>query len=497
MPAPDASQRSDGTTALGKAELLPDWITPELCERVAGIRRKVWEKQNRGIQLECLKASTLQHAEGNYSQDEGALRNIREHLDYIFEGVGTARGDIEIPMRIRKLLNVTPCVFTMYPGLGGHESLSQYDIVLSGRYSEVQSRAEVDLRSQLTRSASSRISLPLAVSNMRAAIGEQLAEEMVSLGLIPIFHRFRRPTRADDVDTESPSVQSQTEADTEKFEWLRRFGDRAYFSCGTREDSISFTKRLIQEGAAGVCVDVAIGNSLATAATVCVLRDFIDQGGFQCQIIAGNVDSAEGYLLLALAGADCIKVGIGPGSACTTRVLTRAGSGQGSALMDVARARFMLGADGPPFIADGGIEGPGDALTALALGAHSVMIGKLAARSKESGGLKRTINDREHVWYFGEASWWARKYEQGGVRDGYGVEGKAEWLPVQSSFREVFQEFKGGLTNAFPYYDVRTVDALHEKFCIPQQLCRVILGSTTGIHRAAAGTARESGTRLA
>jgi IMP dehydrogenase len=331
---------------------------------------------------------------------------------------------------------------------------------------------------------------------MRATIGEALAEEMVSLGLIPIFHRFRRPTNAADVDTETPSVQSQDEADAEKFEWLRRFGDRAYFSCGTREGSIAFTKRLIQEGAAGVCVDVAIGNSLATAATVCVLRDFIDQGGYQCQIIAGNVDSAEGYLLLALAGADCIKVGIGPGSACTTRVLTRAGSGQGSALMDVARARFMLGADGPPFIADGGIEGPGDALTALALGAHSVMIGKLAARTKESGGLKRTVNGKEHVWYFGEASWWARKYEQGGVKDGYGVEGKAEWLPVQSSFREVFQEFKGGLTNAFPYYDVRTVDALHDKFCIPQQLCRVILGSTTGIHRAAAGTARESGTRL-
>ena len=234
-----------------------------------------------------------------------------------------------------------------------------------------------------------------------------------------------------------------------------------------------------------------------TAATVLELKDFIKKGGYSTQIIAGNVDTDEGYLLLAKAGADCVKVGVGPGSACTTRTTTGAGNGQASALMEVSVAKFVLGDDAPTFMADGGIEGSKEVLVALALGACGVMIGKIAARTEESGALKRVIDGKKMCWYFGEASKWARVYESGGVKAGMAVEGRGGWIPCSGSFDAALDDLLGGLRNSFPYYNAASIPDLARKVSPPNQLCDLILGGTTGIRKSSHGTAAESGTRLA
>lgn len=459
-------------------------------EELEHIRSRVWELQDRSCQLKALKTKTAKFASSEYR--DRALERVNGCLEYIFgnDSSSVISTLFEAPDRIGKLLSHTPCVFTMFPGLGTHETLSQYDIVLVDRYSKVRSRSDVDLKTTLLPGLD--ISAPILVANMRSSIGEELAEKMIDQGLVPVMHRFRRPLDPMDCDSTSPTVQSEEEARAEKLKWVRKFGSRAFFSCGTRWESIEFTKQLIDQGALGVCVDIALGNSAKAAATVIELRKYITQGGFNTKIMAGNVDSAEGYFTLALAGADLVKVGIGPGSACTTRLVTRAGAGQGSALMDIARAKFVYGENAPGFVADGGIEGPADILVALALQASAVMVGKLAARTDESGALKKDGK----AFYFGEASYWARLYESGGVKDGMAVEGRADWLPILGSFDDLMKELLGGLRNAFPYYNAQTIPDLHAKFSIPQQLCDLILGGTTGLHKSAANHKHESGTRL-
>lgn len=471
-------------------------FSPERVEQVQELRKGVWQHQDRLFQYQQLEAQTRAFAERKYQDQPAALRRINEVLQHVFADMPSTKALFSVPKRIGDLLSHTPCIFTMLPGAGTHESLSQYDIVLVDRYSTVRSRSEVSVASHLTRDPESEMAAPILAANMRAVIGEDLAERMIAMGLTPVLHRFRRPLNPQDVDSSTPTVQSLEEANAEKIRWARKFGEKAYFSCGNRPEALDLAKQIIQEGAGGICVDVAIGNSEATAITVLELREFIRAGGYKTKIIAGNVDTAEGYFLLALAGADCVKVGIGPGSACTTRVLTRAGAGQGSALLDVGRAMFVFGENAPTFIADGGIEGSGDVLAALATQASSVMMGKLCAKTLESGALKKDINGKPHAWYFGEASSWARIYEQGGVKNGMGVEGRANWVPCSGSFEDLVKDITGGLRNALPYYNSRSIADLQERLSIPQQFCDLILGGTTGIHKSSPGTGMESGTRL-
>ncbi|MBN8549417.1 MAG: IMP dehydrogenase [Deltaproteobacteria bacterium] len=503
MPSPhSAPQPPSSTPSPASAQDRPQTlITPERVERLNELRAEAWKLQNPLTQLQVLEAATREFAKANYAQHPAALQQIMQTLDYIFENSNSVSARFTVPQRIEQLLAASPCVFSMYPGLGTHESLSQYDLVLAGRYSKVNSRREIDLSSTLTRSPNSKISIPLCVAKMRATIGGELAELMIEEGLIPILHRFKRPLNPSDVDTLSPTVQSQADADAEKLAWVGKFGEKAYFSCGNRADSVEFAKQLIQRGAAGIFIDVAIGNSEATCATALALKEFIEQGGYSTQLLAGNVDTAEGYFMLALCGVDAIAVGIGPGSPCTTRIVTRSGSGQGSALLEVGTARFMMGSNAPTIIADGGIEGSGDLLFVLAAGANAAMVGKLAARTEESGALKRVMAGKDgkealHAWYFGEASQWARLYEQGGVQKGMGVEGKGGWIPVSGGFRDLLQEMHGGLVNALPYYNAASIPELQGKFSPPQQLCDLILGGKTGMNKSASGTSLESNTRL-
>jgi IMP dehydrogenase len=185
-------------------------------------------------------------------------------------------------------------------------------------------------------------------------------------------------------------------------------------------------------------------------------------------LLAGNVATYEGALALIDAGADAIKVGIGPGSICTTRMVTGAGMPQITAIAEAYRAGRQHGV---PVIADGGIKYSGDVAKALAAGADTVMIGSLFAGTDEAPGEVILYQGRSYKSYRGMGSIGAMKdgskdrYFQGDVEAPQklvpeGIEGR---VPYKGALRESIYQLVGGLRSSMGYVGCATIAELHEK----------------------------------
>ncbi len=183
------------------------------------------------------------------------------------------------------------------------------------------------------------------------------------------------------------------------------------------------------------------------------------------QLIAGNIATAEGARALIKAGADCVKVGIGPGSICTTRVVAGIGVPQITAIFDAAKAAAELGV---PVIADGGIKYSGDIVKALAAGANVCMVGSLVAGCKESPGDTEIYQGRQFKVYRGMGSLGAMNK---GSSDRYfqaknqkyvpeGVEGR---VPFKGPLSDTIYQMIGGLKSGMGYTGCATIDELHNK----------------------------------
>jgi IMP dehydrogenase len=185
------------------------------------------------------------------------------------------------------------------------------------------------------------------------------------------------------------------------------------------------------------------------------------------QVVGGNVATAEGAKALIDAGADAVKVGIGPGSICTTRIVAGVGVPQLTAIMDAVSAARKAGV---PVIADGGIKYSGDLAKAIAGGADSVMIGSLLAGTDESPGEVFLYQGRSYKSYRGMGSLGAM---QKGSKDRYfqdeadpdklvpeGIEGR---VPYRGPLRSIVHQLVGGLRAAMGYVGCATVDEMHTK----------------------------------
>ncbi len=460
----------------------------------------VWQKQDRGYQLTQLHNRLRVFADTHYA----TTPQLHGTLDYIFDDLSQApiKAQFTVPEKIGHLMAHKPCIFTFFPGLNSHASISQYDITLGDRTSKVMSRGETQISTQVTNDPRTAMDSMVLNAPMRGVVNPEFAKLMVDEGLIVVYHRFRRPLDPNDCDQHPdqygrlPTVQSHLESLEERRHVAKTLGHRTFMAVGVSPDEIELAKELLEAGAIGICIDVALANSWQAAAGVLELKEFIRSENLNAQIMVGNIDNEEGYFLLAACGADVIKVGIGPGSNCTTRGTTGAGKGQGSALMGAARARFVWGENAPEFIADGGAEGAVDVLRAIALGASCAMSGKLFTKCEESGALKRYFDKVLKAWSFGEASEWAQIYNKGGVDPRYAVEGKGNWIPVEYQLKEFLRQMRGQWRNSLPYYNAHNARELRQKFSIEQQLCDLILGGETGIYMASAGISKEAGTRM-
>lgn len=232
---------------------------------------------------------------------------------------------------------------------------------------------------------------------------------------------------------------------------------------GVTADTLRRMEALIQAGADAIVIDTAHGHSKFV---IDKLREA--KASFSdVDIVVGNVATGEAAKMLAEAGADAVKVGIGPGSICTTRVVAGVGVPQLSAVYDVACA---LRETGIPLIADGGLRYSGDVVKALAAGGYSVMIGSLVAGTEESPGETIILNGRKFKTYRGMGSLEAMengskdRYFQSGVVDTKKLvpEGIAGRVPYKGSVQEVIYQLVGGLRSGMGYCGAPTIEALHQ-----------------------------------
>lgn len=234
---------------------------------------------------------------------------------------------------------------------------------------------------------------------------------------------------------------------------------------GVGEGTDERVTALVEAGVDVIVVDTAHGHSKGVLDMVrWVKTQYPD-----IQVVGGNVATAEGALALVKAGVDAVKVGIGPGSICTTRIVTGVGVPQISAVMNVAEA---LKKSGVPFIADGGIRYSGDMAKAIVAGAHSIMVGGLFAGTKEAPGEVELYQGRSYKSYRGMGSVGAMS-QQHGSSDRYfqendeieklvpeGIEGR---VPYKGALNLIVYQMVGGIRAAMGYTGCKNLQEMRSK----------------------------------
>jgi IMP dehydrogenase len=235
---------------------------------------------------------------------------------------------------------------------------------------------------------------------------------------------------------------------------------RVAAAVGVSKETMDRAGRLVEAGVDALVVDSAHGHSKGVVDTVARLRERFPA----TELVAGNVVTADGARALIAAGASAVKIGVGPGSICTTRVVAGVGVPQVTAIMG---CRKVCDDAGVPMIADGGIKYSGDLVKALAAGAHSVMIGSLFAGTEESPGEHVLLEGRSYKVYRAMGSLGAMKF---GSRDRYfqdgvelaklvpeGIEGR---VPFRGPLRATVFQMCGGLRSGMGYCGARDIESL-------------------------------------
>ncbi len=311
------------------------------------------------------------------------------------------------------------------------------DVLLVPRRSSIRSRQDVSLRTQLSRNI--ELDIPVVAANMDTVCEQEMAIAMARLGGIGIIHRFM-----------------PIALEAEQVRHVKQAGDLLVGAAvGTDHDMLDRAKALAAAGVDCLVLDIAHGHSDHALEAVRRLKDSFPD----IDIIAGNVATRMGAHDLIEAGADAIKVGVGPGGVCTTRLVAGVGVPQLTAIDEVAGIEV-------PLIADGGIKTSGDMAKALAAGGHTVMIGSLLAGTKESPGEveQGPLGLRKRIR--GMASFEAieARAERHGedIDDEYfeqrapeGVEGT---VPYRGEASKLIWQMMAGLRSAMSYSNASTID---------------------------------------
>ena len=234
---------------------------------------------------------------------------------------------------------------------------------------------------------------------------------------------------------------------------------------GVKGDYLERTEALLEAGADTIVVDIAHGHSDNALNTVRMIKKAFPS----CDLIAGNVATGEGARDLIKAGVDAVKVGVGSGSICITRVVTGSGVPQLTAVIDAVKAAKEYDI---PVISDGGIRTSGDLTKALAAGASSVMVGSMFGGTDESPGKTLVKNGKKFKMYRGMASYMAslgRKYREEGPQvvdsddlNDYVPEGVEAMVPYKGSVVEIVRQLAGGLRSGLSYCGAKTIGEMQK-----------------------------------
>jgi IMP dehydrogenase len=302
------------------------------------------------------------------------------------------------------------------------------DVLLVPQHSEIDSRKDINL----TMSAGGlKLDLPVIAAPMDTVCGDEMAITMSEYGGLGVIHRHQ-------------PLKNQIEMVSR----VSYFLHPAFGSIGITSDYMLDAKKLIAAGAIGLCVDVANGHNHRALEAVRSIKSEYD-----VHVMVGNVSTPQGFFDLAYAGADSVRVGIGGGSMCTTRIVTGHGLPTLQSIIDIGEWR--KGNDiNCAIIADGGIRNSGDMVKAFAAGADFIMVGSMLAGTKESPG---EIIDGKKV-FRGMASKSAQEDTRGYISV---VEGAETMITYKGSARNIIQDIIGGLRSGCSYSGVKNLSDLN------------------------------------
>jgi len=308
------------------------------------------------------------------------------------------------------------------------------DVLIMPKRSDVRSRRDPSLTSKLTKNLT--IETPIISANMDTVTGADMAVAMGRLGAVGILHRFAS------IEEQVGMVRQVKESGAKVIS----------ASIGVGDESKPRAQALVAAGVNLLTIDIAHGHSVQMMETLKWLKDSFPQ----IEIIAGNLAMPDAARDLIEAGADAIKVGIGPGSMCTTRIITGAGVPQ---LTAIALCAEIADSYGVPVIADGGIKTSGDIVKAFAAGASSVMLGSMLSGTLETpGDLK---GGRKQ--YRGMASKSAQVSWRGGVPEGMAAEGESTMVNLKGHVKDVVLEITGGIRSGMSYINATSVSEIRDK----------------------------------
>lgn len=298
------------------------------------------------------------------------------------------------------------------------EALAFDDVLLSPKHSALSSRALVNTSVEL---GPFKLKHPWIPANMATVMNEAMIREVLDSGGLAIMHRF--------CDLGHLIELAKTFANDPNL----------VFSLGVNDRDKYIATQLFGLGASAFCIDIAHGDSQLCVDMIAFLK--CNMPG--CRVIAGNVATATGAERLWSAGAHVVKVGVGPGSLCTTRIETGNGVPQFHALLEISTVR-----KGRPLIADGGLKSAGDAVKALCF-SDAVMAGNLFAGCSETPGTKTFVKGQYYKAYNGSST----------HKVGH-VEGIEAMVPIVGPFKKTLDGLMDGVKSGCSYQGVDTIKGL-------------------------------------
>lgn len=320
--------------------------------------------------------------------------------------------------------------------------LSFADVILIPQTSDIQSRLDVDLTSDLTRNI--KIKSPIMATNMSTITEAQMMIEMHHYGATAALHRFMSIGQITSiVDRVAPVVEN------------------CIVSIGAKEEDKQWVEELAHLAVPPkvLLVDIAHGDSQI----VCNMIQHIKSNYPQFDVIGGNVATAAGYKHLVDAGADAVRVGIGGGSHCTTRQVTGHGVPTLASIMMCAEIASLM-PNKVPIIADGGFKTSGDIVKALAFGADCVCLGNMLAATSATPGAIINLPDGQFKEMYGMSSRVAQERHKGGLKRGIAEEGMESLVPYKGETGYVVEQILGGIRSGLTYSGAKNISELRENF---------------------------------
>lgn len=310
------------------------------------------------------------------------------------------------------------------------------DVLLMPMHSEMSSRRAPQLDSKVTKNFT--LKTPIISANMDTVTEVEMAVKMAELGGLGILHRFMSP-------------EEQVRQVKLMCQRIRPLGLPVAASIGVKEEGMKRADMLADAGVDIFTIDIAHGDSVMMLEVL----NYVKKKYPKIDVIAGNTAMPEGVRRLIEHGADAVKVGIGPGSMCTTRIITGCGVPQ---LTAVAMCVLEAKKHNVPVIADGGIKTSGDIVKAFAAGAQTVMLGSMLSGCLETpgeieGGRKR---------YRGMASKDAQVSWRGELPTGMAAEGEARWVSCKGSVENIVHELTGGVRSGMTYLNANNLGEIHK-----------------------------------